>query len=317
MKGKVFFGAVLGAALLVIGAAAVMAAARPEPPLRPVAPALAELAPKELTFASGEIGLAGQLFVPRMAPRSVAIIIHGSGTSSRASPWYAALTALLLEQGHAVLLPDKRGSERSGGDWRTASFQDLAGDTRAAIAKAREELPGVPIGLIGVSQGGWIAPLAAEGEPSLAYVVNLSGAAVTPAEQLTFEEINTIRAAGAPGWLARAIAPATAWRIRKHVQPELWSRIGDFDPTPYWAKLQAPGLILWGAEDEADNLPVAASQKRIAAAANPKVEVRVIEGVGHALMDRKTGRFAPEVVESLQSFLNRAVPPPAQAAAAG
>ncbi len=280
----------------------------PAPPtLRIAAPALASLAPHEIRFGSAELPLAGLLFHPEGPPRSVAVVIHGSGASHRESPWYLALTALLLEAGHAVLLPDKRGSERSGGDWRSASFEDLAQDSLAAVAAARSAFPGLPVGLIGMSQGGWIAPLAARRDPELAYVVNLSGAAVTPAEQLAFEEANTLAGLGVPRPLAKALAPLTAWRIRTFVQPDLWSRIADFDPGPHWADVQIPALIVWGAEDEDDNLPVAGSLRRLHAVGNPMIQIEIVPGVGHALADREEGRLSPALHRILGGFLSRAI----------
>ena len=70
------------------------------------------------------------LFLPEgNGPFPAAVIIHGSGTSDRDNLWPLTLTQYLRESGIAVLLPDKRGSEKSEGDWRTSSFQDLAGDT--------------------------------------------------------------------------------------------------------------------------------------------------------------------------------------------
>ena len=81
-----------------------------------------------------DLNLAGMLFVPEGAgPFPAAVIIHGSGTSIRNNGWYLTLTKFLQDNGVVVLLPDKRGSEKSGGDWRSASFEDLATDTLAAV----------------------------------------------------------------------------------------------------------------------------------------------------------------------------------------
>ena len=84
--------------------------------------------------------LAGMLFVPEgEGPFPAAVIIHGSGTSHRNSGWYLTLTRYLQENGIVVLLPDKRGSEHSDGDWRTASFEDLATDSVAAVGFLRHQ----------------------------------------------------------------------------------------------------------------------------------------------------------------------------------
>jgi len=107
------------------------------------------------------IELAGMLFVPEgEGPFPAAVIIHGSGTSHRDSGWYLTLTQYLQENGVVVLLPDKRGSELSEGDWRTASFEDLATDSVAAVnfLKKQEETTISGIGVVGLSEGGHFAP---------------------------------------------------------------------------------------------------------------------------------------------------------------
>ena len=59
---------------------------------------------------------------------------------------------------------DKRGTGKSTGRF-TVDFSELADDAIAAVAQARKLLPNVPVGLMGESQGGWIAPLAAARSP--------------------------------------------------------------------------------------------------------------------------------------------------------
>jgi hypothetical protein len=62
--------------------------------------------------------LAGMLFLPKGdGPFPIAIIIQGSGPSRRNNVWYLAVAKHLQDNGIAVLLPDKRGSEKSEGEW--------------------------------------------------------------------------------------------------------------------------------------------------------------------------------------------------------
>src|SRR2546425_12266607 len=89
----------------------------------------------------------------------------------------------------AVLGYDKRGVGGSTGDWRTASFEDLAGDVVAAFEylKTRSDVDGTQIGLLGWSQAGWVMPIAAVRAPDIAFLISVSGAAIVPAET-TFDE---------------------------------------------------------------------------------------------------------------------------------
>lgn len=118
---------------------------------------------REVSFENAEQGLrlAGMLFVPEGdGPFPAIVMIQGSGTSVRNNRWYLTLIQYLQENGIVVLQPDKRGSVQSEGDWRTASFDDLATDTLAAVffLKDQEQVAISEIGVIGMSQGGHISP---------------------------------------------------------------------------------------------------------------------------------------------------------------
>src|SRR5205814_6202487 len=93
---------------------------------------------------------------------------------------------------------DKRGVGGSTGDWNTASFDDLAGDVVAAFAylKARTDIDGSQIGLLGWSQAGWVMPLAAVRAQDLAFLISISGAGVPAAETTIDQAQNEMRARG-------------------------------------------------------------------------------------------------------------------------
>jgi len=124
------------------------------------------------------IDLAGMLFAPGSGgPFPAVVVIQGSGTSRRDNGWYLSLAHYLQDRGVAVLLPDKRGSEQSEGNWREASFGDLATDTLAAVRflRSQKQVPVSEIGIVGMSQGGWIAPIVAVESPDVAFVVDVVG----------------------------------------------------------------------------------------------------------------------------------------------
>lgn len=135
-------------------------------------------------FRNGDVRLAGTLLVPRTPGRHPAIaLVHGSRGQSR----YGGVlmhAAFLLRQGVAVLAYDKRGVGGSGGDWRNATIPHLAGDAAEAVQwlKQRPEIHPGQIGLLGLSEGGWVAPLAATRSRDVSFVITLSGPAITPVE---------------------------------------------------------------------------------------------------------------------------------------
>jgi dienelactone hydrolase len=232
------------------------------------------------------LNLGGMLFVPAgSGPFPAAVVIHGSGTSSRQNRWYLTLAHYLQQNGIAVLLPDKRGSEQSEGDWRTADFEDLATDTLVAIEFMQQQdlLPVSGVGIVGMSQGGWIAPIVARDSDDLAFVVNMVGSAVTPNEQLLYEENYNIQQMGFLPGISYVIALASSAHIRNVRRPDFYGRVGDYDPVPLWSAMSIDVLALYGLDDT--NVPSEESAARLNNLGKDNIEVRVFEGSGHALQD--------------------------------
>ena len=111
-------------------------------------------------FASGDITLAGTLVLPEGSqPHAAVVLVHGSGPQKRdlfTARWFAAA-------GIAALAYDKRGVGESDGDFRKVPFMKLCDDGLGAIKylKSRKEIDAKRIGVWGLSQGGWLGPLAA------------------------------------------------------------------------------------------------------------------------------------------------------------
>ena len=119
---------------------------------------------KEVHYYNGKTELVGLLMTPVSTGKHPAVVfIHGSGVSDRDIFWYLYQADYLARKGIVVLLPDKRGCGKSGGEWYTAGFNDFAGDALSAVQYLSqvESVDTEKIGLLGLSQGGWIAPLAA------------------------------------------------------------------------------------------------------------------------------------------------------------
>jgi dienelactone hydrolase len=248
--------------------------------------ALSETRHLEISFENRtqNLELGGLLFVPEGdGPFQAAVVIHGSGTSHRDNGWYLTLTKHLQDNGIVVLLPDKRGSEKSEGNWRTSSFEDLATDTLAAVEylRTQELVPLSSIGLIGMSQGGWIAPLVASQEDDLAFLVSMVGSVVTPREQLLYEENNNLRQMGFLPGISNVLAYFGSANVRYLAQPELYKLIGDYDPLSHWSRISVDSIVLLGADDT--NVPSAESAYRLMRLSNPRIRVKVYEGSGHAL----------------------------------
>ncbi len=247
---------------------------------------LADTQYEEIVFQNKlqNLEMGGLLFVPEGdGPFPAAVIIHGSGTSRRDNGWYLTLAQHLQDNGILVLLPDKRGSEKSEGDWRTSSFEDLTTDTRSAInfLRTQQSVPVSGIGVIGMSQGGWIAPLVASQEDGLEFVISMVGAMVTPGEQLLFEENYNLRQLGFLPGISNLLAYFGYANVRYLVQPEIYDLTVDFDPLPYWRDISVKSLALFGAEDT--NVPSIESARRLDNLGNSQIRTMIYEDSGHAL----------------------------------
>lgn len=265
--------------------------------------------PRDASFTNGDVQLSGTLFLPTgPGPHPAAVIIHGSGTSDRDNLWYLQIAHDLASREIAVLLPDKRGSGLSGGEWRLAGFEDFMADTSAGVEWVRRqpEIDPERVGLIGISQGGsWIAPMAAAERTDLPFVVSLSGATVTPNQQLAHESVQTLAQMGLPRPIAVALQPIAS-AVPKARRPVWWNQNGDVDPIPYWKQVEAPVLVLYGREDERDNVPVQASVDRLTtlkAESESDITIHVFDGVGHGLTEPGSRKIQPEALELLGDWI--------------
>lgn len=285
---------------------------------------------EEVRFDSGAIELVGTLVRPATrGPHPAIVVVCGSGAQGRRnSPdvWtYRSWGELFARRGFAALVYDKRGVGESGGDWLTCSLQDLAQDARAAFdAVARR--PGIDakhVGMMGISQGGWIAPLVANADPRVAFVVLLVGPAVAVDEQELDRIENTLRAEergdaeiaealafarrtfdvayGASEWSAlepeARAAAAKPWAevvgIPKEPADLAWWGRNRYDPAEALGKLKCPVLAIYGGADPL--VPAAKNAAKLAAllktAGNGDVTIRTLPGVAHGLelLRRLTG----------------------------
>jgi pimeloyl-ACP methyl ester carboxylesterase len=175
-------------------------AAQPAPPeLEAAATPFRE---EEIGFASGVNTLAGVLVLPTTpGPYPAVAFVHGSGSLDR-NDWtlHPALREHFARHGIASLCWDKPGVGASTGDWTRQSFHDRAREALDAVRflRGRSNISLRHVGLWGISQGGWICPLAASLSPDVAFLILVSAPAGTIAEQDLFRVEQGMRADGMP-----------------------------------------------------------------------------------------------------------------------
>jgi dienelactone hydrolase len=106
----------------------------------------------------------------------IVVMVHGAEHDSALVDYF--LQRMLPAEGVGAFVYDKRGTGKSGGHY-TQDYSLLADDAVAALRKARQ-LAGTRVGRIGYqggSQGGWVAPIAAN-RAAVDFVIVCFGLAV-------------------------------------------------------------------------------------------------------------------------------------------
>lgn len=147
---------------------------------------------EEVTFENGDVVLAGTLSLPEgPGPHAAIVLISGSGAQNRDEEIFGfqpfrLIAEHLTREGIAVLRYDDRGVGGSTGNVADATSEDFADDVLAAVELLTKH-PAVDraaIGLLGHSEGGLVAPLAAARSDNIAFLVLLAAPAVPGAEVL-------------------------------------------------------------------------------------------------------------------------------------
>lgn len=158
---------------------------------------LQEVIESLIEFNHGSTTLKGTLLVPGHSRSYPAIIfLHGSGKGSRED--FRHFAEYFLTRGIACLMYDKRGSGLSTGSWLNSSLFDIAGDANAAIEYLRSStlIDSNRVGLLGVSQGGWVLSMVSQMNNNIAFAISVTGGGATPYETEMFAVKNRLTHGG-------------------------------------------------------------------------------------------------------------------------
>jgi len=289
---------------------------------------------------SAGIKLAGTLTFPENGENLPAVIlITGSGAQDRDETIFEhkpflVIADFLTQNGFAVLRVDDRGIGGSEGKTSVATSEDFAGDVLAGVEllKTRKEINSAKIGLIGHSEGGLIAPIAAV-KFDAAFIVLLAGPGII-GEQILYEQGKLINlAAGLTDEqahqnqkmqeaifniiktetdsakridrLQRTMSNGQYFMLNDEQKAAVdnqvktvnnnWFRFFlQYDPYPALVKLQCPVLALNGEKDL--QVPpkenLAAIEKALTEGGNKNFKTIEIPGVNHLFQTCETGAIA-------------------------
>lgn len=317
---------------------------RPQNPVKPY-----PYNEEEVTYlnkAAGDTLAATLTIPPGKGPFPAVLLITGSGPNDRDETImghkpFLVLSDALTRKGIVVLRADKRGIGKSTGDYANATTADFASDAEAGVTylKSRPEVDPKRIGLIGHSEGGVVAPMAAVADPDVAFVVMMAGTGV-PGDQIIVEQKRLIAEANGSS-KADALEQAKSEqelltlvettsdeaKIKKVMEDKLAGKVPEtqisaevkvvtspwyryfltYDPATALRKLTCPVLVLSGEKDlqvpPAQNLP--AIRKALGEAGNKNAEVVEFIGLNHLFQTARTGSPAEygEIEETISPLV--------------
>ncbi len=272
---------------------------------------------REVTFRSDSITLAGTLTLPpsRFArPLPAVLFLAGSGPLDRNENsaaihinFFPQLVDTLTPNGFAALRFDKRGTGKSGGDFKQADVTDFLRDTRAALSFLKKQ-PGIDssrVAILGHSEGAILGlMLASSSTPTgglvmmagtarnlgdvvldqIAYLLKLQGKSQSEIRKKLREEKEFFRKIK-DGKLTGFTAQGNANWWREHLK---------FDPLKAVCKIRTPLLIMNGEKDyqvsaEKDARPL----YRKAKSCGVDVTLKIYPGLDH-LFELVEGKSTPE-----------------------
>ena len=161
---------------------------------------------REVSFANtnGGITIAGTLTLPEGdGPFPAVVMITGSGAQDRDETLlghkpFAVIADYFTRRGIAVLRTDDRGVGGTTGSVTLSTSSDFASDALAGVSflQTQDKIDPDRIGLIGHSEGGLIAPIAASQSKAVDFIILLAGTGVSGREILVRQLADIFRTRG-------------------------------------------------------------------------------------------------------------------------
>ena len=244
-------------------------------------------------------------------------MIGGSGPTDRDEtvvgiPIFAQLAKSLADGGFIVLRYDKRGIGQSGGRTETATLNDYADDAMAAVKwlSQRKDVDERKIVVVGHSEGGAVALIAASREKKIDGIVTMAAPGSTGADLVLEQQrhaLGLMKLSDADKQakielqkkIQAAVVSGSGWEgipaeVRKQADTPWFRSLLSYDPSEVVSRTKQPLLVLQGDLDtqvppaQADRL---AELGRARKKAGPVEEVH-IPGINHLLVPATTGEVS-------------------------
>jgi uncharacterized protein len=276
------------------------------------------------------------------------VLVGGSGPIDRDGtvagiPVYGQLAHALADAGSLVLRYDKRGIGQSGGRIETAGFAEYAEDLRAAVKflADRKDVDPKRIAVVGHSEGGAVALVAAAKDKRIAALVLLASSGVSGSDLVLAQQkhlLDRSKLSDADKQaridLQKQIHEAVITgkgvetlpaNVQRQIDNAEFHSILTHDPAKIIPKVRQPILIVHGSLDtqvEPSNADRLADLARARKGAAP-VEVVKIPGVNHLMVPATTGevdeyatlkdrQISAAVASAIVAWLPKTLPSPSR-----
>lgn len=282
-------------------------------------------------FHNQDVKLVGSLLLPRSdGPVPAVVFVHGAGRQTRED--YREVGEFFARQGIAALIYDKRGVGGSGGAYESREpYENLVNDALEAVAllKQRPDIASSRIGIWGLSQGAYIAAVAAGRSQDIRFVV-AAGASVADGT-LCYYRDNLFRKYGLSEPLrdvaekAQLILETLPHNLRNE------SLLATFSPKTYpsperyvhpaWSRVRQPVLVIWGQLDQHQPVgeSIAGLKNSLAVSNNRNWTIIVLPRAKHSLGLSDTGAiqepwrgYAPGALKTMTDWVRLAIDDPSR-----
>jgi len=292
----------------------------------------------DVTIPGNGFTIAGTMTKPAVVGRlrhPGVVLVAGSGPVDRDStvagiPILSQLAGALSQQGFLVLRYDKRGVGQTGGRTETATERDYADDLIGIVKwlAKRDDVDDRRIAVVGHSEGGAIAMLAASREKKIGSLVLVASTGTTGGELILEQQLRELERLKLPDaekaqkialqkQIQAAVVSGNGWDaipedLRKQADTPWFRSLLMFDPAEVMPKVKQRILIVQGDLD-AQVPPHHAEKLASLARARKKdtgpVEVIHLPGVNHLLAPAVTGD-----VQEYSQLKDKTITPKAAAA---
>lgn len=298
----------------------------------------------DVSIPAPGFNIAGTLTMPKGEGRlrhPTVVLVGGSGPVDRDEtvagiPIFAQLADALAERGFMVLRYDKRGVGQSGGRVETVTLEDYADDVMAIIKwlGKRDDVDPRRMAVVGHSEGGSVAMIAAAKEKKIASIVLVAAPGSTGADLVLEQQRHQLELMNLPDTerqqkielqqkVQAAVISEKGWEgvpeeVRRQADTAWFKSLLQFDPARVMPQIKQPILILQGDLDtqvpphHAEQLAELARKRKKA----PPIESVHLPGVNHLLVKATTGEvqeyaeltektITPDVATTIAEWLKR------------